>query len=57
MIAVEFAVLVVMNILCVHAAQQMAIHRHRPKRPWMWMSALVGPIMLPALFLLPQKKD
>jgi len=56
MIAAEFALFVSMNILCVHAAQQMAIARHRPKQVWMWMSALLGPIVLPALFLLPQKK-
>ena len=42
------------TVLCVFAAQALAI-RNRSRMGWMWAAALLGPIPLVILLLLPAK--
>ena len=43
------------TILCVFAAQALAIRKGRSRMGWMWAAALLGPIPLVILLLLPAK--
>ena len=43
------------TFLCVFAAQALAIRKGRSRMGWMWAAALLGPIPLVILLLLPAK--
>ena len=43
------------TVLCVFAAQALAIRKGRSRMGWMWAAALLGPIPLGILLLLPAK--
>lgn len=43
------------TFLCVFAAQALAIRKGRSRLGWMWTGALLGPIPLVILLLLPAK--
>ena len=43
------------TILCVFAAQALASRKGRSRMGWMWAAALLGPIPLVILLLLPAK--
>jgi len=43
------------TVLCVFAAQALAIRKGRSRMGWMWAAALLGPIPLVILLLLPAK--
>jgi hypothetical protein len=43
------------TFVCVFAAQALAIRKCRSRMGWMWAAALLGPIPLVILLLLPAK--
>ena len=43
------------TFVCVFAAQALAIRKGRSRMGWMWAAALLGPIPLVILLLLPAK--
>jgi hypothetical protein len=43
------------TVLCVFAARALAIRKGRSRMGWMWAAALLGPIPLVILLLLPAK--
>jgi hypothetical protein len=53
----EAATLIALGItfLAVYAAQVLAIRKGRSRMGWMWASALLGPIPLVILLVLPSK--
>ena len=46
-----------LTFFCVHAAQRLASQRHRSQKAWMWAAALLGPLPLPVLAWLPQRRS
>ena len=46
---------IVLMALCVYWSRAMAIKRGRSPKPWMWLAAILGPLGLPVLALLPKK--
>jgi hypothetical protein len=53
---ISFAIVLVVNIVCAHAAQRIATERGRSRKAWLWLTAFLGPIMLGILVLLPSKR-
>lgn len=39
---ISFAILLVVNIVCAHAAQRLARERGRSPKVWLWLSAFFG---------------
>lgn len=48
----NFAIIVVVNLICVRAAQVIAGYWHRSARLWMWLTLLFGPLALGALLIM-----
>jgi hypothetical protein len=55
MTPLEIIVSIAITFLCVFAAQALATRKCRSHMGWMWAAALLGPIPLAILLLLPAK--
>ncbi len=47
----------VLNVLCMYLAGQIAIRRGRSLKTWLWLGAIFGPFALAAVSLMPALQD
>jgi hypothetical protein len=52
-----FLILVALTFLCAEVARRVALRKRRSPLPWMWSVALLGPLPLIVLGLLPAQRD
>ena len=52
-----FLVLLILLIACVFGAQRLAMWKGRSAVAWMWTTAMLGPVPLAVLALLPSKRQ
>jgi hypothetical protein len=55
MVMAQFALLLVLTLLCARMAQQMAAYQNRSVRKWLWAGALTGPMAPLLLSVLPRR--
>ncbi len=51
--AAHCIVLIGIAVVCVAAAQRLALRKHRSPGAWMWAAAFLGPLPLAVLVFLP----
>ena len=52
-IGLELASIILVNFVCIWGARWLAQRKGRKPKPWMWLAALFGPLILLPLALLP----